>query len=630
MDTENKARISRIMAGPGTGKTYNLVKRIEALLKGGADPQRILLVTFTRTSALDLVKELRTLKTPHAQLIHSDTLHSFSLHILHKAEYFLTHGRETRILMEFELRFLLEDLSGNVRELGKKLKAFEAAWARDQEQEPGWALDPSDKEFEQELSSWLLFHKAMLISEIIPLTLRYLRDNPASPILKDYEHVFVDEYQDLNKAEQSLINLIRRAANLTVVGDEDQSIYQDFRHAHPEGITAFHTVYPDTVDEGLDVCRRCPQLVVEIANSLISNNKRRADKELKPFPTNATGEIHIVQWSDIPNEARGIATYIYEQIQKGQFEPGEILILCPRKQFGIAIKEALAELNCPAHSFFREEVFSGDPKKLTSSRTKEAFTLLQLAANYFDRPALRAWLGYGSTDLGKKQYKVLRRYCEQTGKNPIEVLAQLDNGIIDDIGGKIDKLIIRFRVLNEKLDYFKSKKPIEVFEEIFPKHEDWAKPFHAMAGDIDEETSLGEIIEHIRTEVSQPEMPTDAEYVRIMSLHKSKGLSAKLVIVTGFIQGLIPSLGDDKLSEEAKDIYLEEQRRLLYVAITRTKHTLVLSSVASIPRNELHNMRAVTPKGGTKSHAYTITSSFLRELGPSCPNPVTGARWDYQ
>jgi superfamily I DNA/RNA helicase len=108
----------------------------------------------------------------------------------------------------------------------------------------------------------------MLIGEIVTVTLDYVRNNPLRAERQRFDHAIVDEYQDLNCAEQVLIDLLAEQGTLTVIGDEDQSIYS-FKHAHPEGIVTFADGHPGTHDETLDSCRRCPTAVVALANHLI-------------------------------------------------------------------------------------------------------------------------------------------------------------------------------------------------------------------------------------------------------------------------------------------------------------------------------------------------------------------------
>jgi DNA helicase II / ATP-dependent DNA helicase PcrA len=131
-------------------------------------------------------------------------------------------GRTARPLNRFEMEPLLYDLLpafGNKRVRAKRIRAYEAAWARLQHEIPGHALNAQDQAFEQALTSWLRFHRGMLIGEIIPHVYRYLRDSPAAPERNMYDHVLVDEYQDLNKAEQAVIELLLGNGHLCIVGE---------------------------------------------------------------------------------------------------------------------------------------------------------------------------------------------------------------------------------------------------------------------------------------------------------------------------------------------------------------------------------------------------------------------------
>jgi DNA helicase-2/ATP-dependent DNA helicase PcrA len=241
----------RVLAGPGTGKTFTLIRRVAWLLEKNVPPKRIFISTFTRTAADALKRELESLNVKGASSVRATTVHSFCFSILNKNEVLEIVDRVPRPLLEFEKRFLLEDLKdvdadfGDIHKRRERLKAFEAASARLDSDHPGWPNDPIDKEFDRRLRDWLLFHDAMLIGELVPQALRYLRNNPASRERSAFSHILVDEYQDLNPAEQEFIKLLAQDASLTIIGDEDQLIYS-FKYAHPEGIADFPNRHPDT------------------------------------------------------------------------------------------------------------------------------------------------------------------------------------------------------------------------------------------------------------------------------------------------------------------------------------------------------------------------------------------------
>ena len=193
-----------------------------------------------------------------------------------------------------------------------------------------------------------------------------------------FDHVLVDEYQDLNRAEQSIIDFLSSNGNLAVVGDEDQSIYEDFRYAHPEGISEFERTHDGALDVPMELSRRCPRRITDIANSLIRNNLRRTGRVLEAHQENDEGEIDIVQWASMEAEAEGIATFIGDMLDSEEYDAGSTLVLCPRRQFGYLIRERIRLREHEAHSFFHEEVLEGNPKQAEDSRSQRAFTLLNL------------------------------------------------------------------------------------------------------------------------------------------------------------------------------------------------------------------------------------------------------------
>src|SRR6266851_3410374 len=218
------------------------MRRVARLLEQGVQPQRILAVTFTRTAASDLEEKLAELGVAGANVVAAKTLHSLSFGLLSKASVFQALGRTPRPLMEHERNTLvcdLQDQFGGKDAVNDLIDAFEAYWARLQLHQPGFPSDLVEQAFVHALHDWLVFHGAMLIGELVPLALDFIQQNPVHPDIPQYEHILVDEYQDLNRADQALIDALAAHAAVTVVGDEDQSVYGRLRYAHPEGIVEY-------------------------------------------------------------------------------------------------------------------------------------------------------------------------------------------------------------------------------------------------------------------------------------------------------------------------------------------------------------------------------------------------------
>lgn len=621
------AQIVRVQAGPGTGKTFALIRQVTRLLEEGREPGRILVCTLTRTAATDLVRQVSALGVEGAGQVRVGTLHSYCMRVLRESSVLELTNRVPRILMPYEVRFLIEDIKhpqfGGVNGCKRRLKAFSADWARLQSDTLGWPTDPIDRDFHQKLKEWLDFHGAMLLDEIVPTTLHYLQNNPLAPERTRFEHVVVDEYQDLNKADQVLLDQLAEEGRLFVVGDKNQSIYS-FRYAHPEGIGDFNENHMDTMDYNLCECRRCPKRVVEIANALISCNSTRWRQDLQPRENNPEGEVSVVQWPNPELEAKGLALFISKMVTEGRVDAGKVLVLTPRKQLGYAITHELSENEVEAKSFFSNTVLEGDPKNIEKCEGQRAFSLLTLLADREDKVSLRCLCGFGHNALRAIEWLRLKASCDQSGMSPIEMLQSIVAGEANL--PRINGVIGKYRVVEDELRNLEGKRGDELVDILFPPDRDWTDGFRAIADELeDNEFDASDLKQSILTAMTQPELPTEVDYVRVMSLHKAKGLTADLVVVGGCIETLIPHV-DISLTRQDRERILEEQRRLFYVSITRTTKMLVLSNAITMERGSAYRMRARVGFGDA-TRGRTTPSQFLRELGPRCPNAVRGNDW---
>lgn len=616
----------RVMAGPGTGKSFAMKRRVARLLEDGIQASKILAVTFTRNAAASLVTDLRELNIDGCEEIRASTLHGFCFSLLSQEAVFEYLGRQPRPLvtytshsvLKFEAEPMLHDLSlvrnfGGSRASTKRIRAFEAAWSRLQSDEPGWPNDDLDNAFHHALIDWMRFHKCMLIGELVPEALRFLRNNPESRFLTMYDHIIVDEYQDLNRAEQELIDQLSANGNIAIVGDVDQSIYS-FRHAHPEGIVEFNLAHDPTHDEELLECRRCPTTVVAMADRLIRENHQPDNRiRLHPFANNPEGEVYILQWPTIEEEATGLARYAHHLIEEYDYAPGDILILSPRKHIGHAVRDALRDLEVPVHSFYHEET-------MEPFESQESLVLLTLLCNPDDLVALRWWLGVGSPTWRKGQYSRLRTYCSANGTDLRETLDRISRGRLNV--PHTNQLADRYRLLNRKIEGLRNNDIPALIDALFPAGPTWSIPLRSAAiRAADEIEEIDELLSAIRVAITQPEIPEDNNFARIMSLHKSKGLTSKVVLLAGCMEGLMPTI-DRELPESEQLRSVTEQRRLFYVAITRCREILVISSSSTLDTRVAHTIGAQVRPGGR-----TIASRFINEMGNIAPATIRGSDW---
>ena len=634
----NDQRIIRVMAGPGTGKSFGLKRRVARLIENGVDPKRILAVTFTRTAAADLKREIQSLDIPGSTDVVAQTLHSLCFKILNRRDILETTGRFPRPMLQHEVKAMLYDLDNNevfggVKVKKKRIQAFEAAWARLQHEEPGYALNEVDLLFERSLKDWLIFHRSMLIGEMVVETLNYLRNNPACPERNWYEHVLVDEYQDLNKAEQVLITLLRGEGSLAVIGDDDQSIYS-FKHAHPEGIRSFNEEFSDSISINFEECRRCPKTVVRIASNLISLNKNRTLGNLTVRDENDDGDIKIIQWETLEEEIYGLSRIIAHNIENGSVLPEDVLVLTPRRLIGYRIRDLLNYYGINSKSYFREEA-------LDSDNARKAFSILNLAARPNDRVALRYLLGHDNATCRSNAYLRLIERANKLGINVREVLERIQNGElrIPNTNGILTKYI----QIKEEVDTFINtirEDPSRIVDCLAPITDIDSRDLRDILESVlstqgvcesEEEITnwLNEFYKETLEKISMPDSPESIDHVRIMSLHASKGLSAKFVVITSCVEGLIPRAVDDDIGEKERAEIIEEQRRLFYVAITRCKNdagvyngTLIISSFANIAGVEALRMN-IPAKVDTMRFMHS--SRFLRELGSISSYSIRGS-----
>jgi superfamily I DNA/RNA helicase len=617
-----------VLAGPGTGKTsYGLMRRVVRLLGEGIPGKRILLLSFTRTAAHDLREKVAALGVKGADDVRANTLHSYCFGLLQRDAVLAITSRTPRPLMNHEADLMLRDLEGDFGNIFKRrdlLEAFDAGWARGEADHPGFAVKPTDKAFEAQIIRWLVHHRAMLIGEVVPLAYDYLKHNPLADDLQAFDHVIVDEYQDLNFLEQHLLDLLadEGSAALCIAGDDDQSIYS-FRHANPVGIQQFLD-REDVENHVIDVCGRCPRRILAMANSLISHAAGRSKPVLKCLRADTEGTVAIVQWTELDAEIEGVVAAIVSDVRNERRQAGDILVLTGRHKIGEGIRKSLTSLDIAAHSFFTEEA-------VRTADAQRALALLWLAVED-DPVSLRVLLGYGDQNARAPGYQKLMEYCRETGITEREALEATRAG---------SRLPVNVRAFLTQYGHaiaVISKLPLDdlpaLVDSLFPEEVEDLSDLRELALEaLEEASSPRELLDALIVGITQVDVPPSPEYVRIMSLHKSKGLTSPVVYIVGMVDGVVPTLpGPDRATNVQIEAAAEEQRRLLYVAITRASSQLVFSYSSKMELGLAMSLRVQVARNkirraGDVKVAPTIASRYLSELGAEAPRPTAGTRW---
>jgi superfamily I DNA/RNA helicase len=431
----------------------------------------------------------------------------------------------------------------------------------------------------------------------------------------------VDEYQDLNKADQTLIDKLAESSTLTVIGDDSQSIY-GFRYANPEGIRTFPNTHPGTTCYTIEVSRRCPPNIVAMSNALIANDSRRLRAEPLEADPNATlADVYLVQHESIEDEVGSISDFIAQYLSLNpNTPPGQVLVLTPRRFIGNAIRDALIDRRLNATSYYSEDA-------LSSEAAAEGFCLLTLLVDSTDRTALRTWIGMNSTNARVRGYQRLQNAAQERQVEPAELLAAIANG--DERVPHTNSVVTRWEHLQQRLAQLSGLEGLDLARALWPEDDEDCADIRLVAEIIAVSTPEPEnLLEALSQEITQPDLPdSKSDIIRVMSLHKSKGLTATLVVVAGCMAGALPHIDEDG-SQADQDFQLEEQRRLFYVAITRSAGTLVISSCRAIPAIEAFRSQVtIVRHDPIQGLVLTAASPFIAELGASAPRPITTSEW---
>jgi hypothetical protein len=637
-------RVIRVEAGPGTGKTIGLVRRVQRIVhpNGLNVPGReVLVVAFNRIIAAklreDIDERLKTLPEEAQPTIR--TVHRLCLDVV---------GTPVRLLLEHERDAMMYDVLHANPALVTRYKNHDKA---DQALKDHEAHMGDHVELWQDVGKWLLRHKARLVSELPTMLLDKIKTGDYTGGL--YEHVVVDEYQDLTPAEQLLFNKLRRPGkSLTALGDSKQSIYK-FRGNEPEGLRKLEELDPTTpvTDVPLNQCYRCPPKIVQAANRLMSSHPAME------AANTAVANIHVVHWDSYAKEARGMAKHIVDKIHATRTAkpPQRHLAMVTRKQFGYALRDEIRKLDdtITVNVNFSESMLDKWP-------VREAFLFFCLLADN-DPPTWRAWLGYQNpkgpkpTPLASKRNSdaYLKFLARNNDTITPEVVTAAANGPASAIKGTGGSIVWsrakRYVDLVRAFGLATPDNAGQVVKLIFHanKWTNGTEPAAASAftliaarafASLDSLTEahpswdaaklLREVARRLRHLIAtrEPFESVEEHDVQIMTLWGAKGVTAEHVYVLGLCNAALP--GQPKPEYPGTDLeFAEEQRRLFYVTLTRARETLVLSRFRRIRVGDARDL-GLRPLPKVRGYIAELeASTYLRDILPLLPDSVSGPTW---
>ena len=585
-----------VIAGAGSGKTKVLTHKIAYLIEHeGAKPWDILAITFTNKAANEMKERITNLIGESAKDIWMGTFHSICVKILRR---FIDR-------IGFDSSFIIFDTSdqktlvkGCLRDLGIDDKMFtdrsvlsEISNAKNEMLEPDQYQIRANGDFRKEkiATVYELYQKrlkennAIDFDDIINYTLKILLENP--DIMEYYsnkfKYVLVDEYQDTNKSQFTLVTMLAsKHGNITVVGDNDQGIYS-FRGADISNILNFEKDFPGTKIIKLEQNYRCTGNILKAANAVIKNNEVKYKKEL--WTQNEEGNLpKVYQAKNEYDEG----AYVVEQIEhlkrEEYYKYSDFAILYRMNTQSRAIEDILRRENIPYRII-------GGLKFYERKEIKDIIAYLRLIQNGNDNLSLKRIInepkrGIGKTSLDKVEqlsiqtgismYEIIKD-AEQYGLNRVYLNSREFVNCIEELKAKKEELPISELIKQtlKKSGYTKAlenENTIEAENRIENLDE-----FLTVAIEFEEqeaENTLSAFLEGITLSSDIDNLEDDEEYVTLMTLHSAKGLEFPVVFLVGMEEGIFP--GYKSISEPTE---LEEERRLCYVGITRAKEHLFLT-----------------------------------------------------
>nr|WP_256527579.1 DNA helicase PcrA [Levilactobacillus brevis] len=618
-----------VLAGAGSGKTRVLTHRVAYLIEhNNVMPWRILAITFTNKAAKEMRERVIKLLGPDGNDVWVSTFHALCVRILRRDADKLGYNRAFTIADPGEQRTLikrvLQQQNLDIKKFDPRSVLGAISNAKNALQTPAMMREAAGNPFETTVATVyesyqreLQANQAMDFDDLIMLTIKlFNQDADVLGYYQDkFQYIHVDEYQDTNDAQYTLVNLLaKKHGNLCVVGDGDQSIY-GWRGANMENILNFEHDYPDAHVTLLEQNYRSTKTILRAANDVIQRNVNRKKKDL--WTDNAEGEpISYYRGQNENDEAHYVVAKIQEEREQNHHDYGDFAILYRTNAQSRVIEETLVKANIPytmvgGHKFY-------DRKEI-----RDVLAYLTLVTNPADSMSLERIINEPKRGIGATSVEKLRDFAEMNDWTELEATQNIS--LATTLSARVRTAMEKFGLTlkhvqdraatmsvsdmtSELLDqtgYMASLKAsknleaetrienIEEFLSVTQKFDDdWDNADHD-----ETEDRLVEFLADLALVSAQDDVEEEPAEVTLMTLHAAKGLEFPVIFLMGLEEGIFPlsraMLEDDEL---------EEERRLAYVGITRAQEKLYLTNAYS---RMLYGRRQTNPQ-----------SRFVTEIAP--------------
>lgn len=584
-----------VIAGAGSGKTKVLTHKIAYDIESGIKPWNILAITFTNKAANEMKERIEKLIGDAAKDLWMGTFHSICVRILrryidrigYKTDFVIFDTSDQKTLIKeclktlkvddkiFTDRGVLSEISNGKNEMLEP-KAYGVKYAGDFRKK-------TIAEIYELYQRRLRENNAIDFDDIINFTIKILSENPdvLDYYTEKFKYILVDEYQDTNKAQFTLVSLLAsKYGNVTAVGDNDQGIYS-FRGADISNILNFERDFPGTKIIKLEQNYRCTGNILKAANAVIKHNENKYDKKL--WTENEEGHLPCIYCGeDEYDEGRYIVEQINHLKTEEYYKNSDFTILYRMNAQSRAIEDILMREGIPYKVI-------GGLKFYERKEIKDIIAYLRLIHNSADNLSLKRIINEPKRGIGKTSIEQIQEISDKTGNSMYEIIRNAQ-----EYG--LTRVFSNSRDFIEQIEYLKSKKDelkiSDLIKETLNKtgytkalenensveaetRIENLEEFLTVAIEFEEESAdntLAEFLENITLSSDIDGMEDQDDLVTLMTLHSAKGLEFPVVFLVGMEEGIFP--GYKTIGEPQA---LEEERRLFYVGITRAKQYLYLT-----------------------------------------------------
>ena len=584
-----------VIAGAGSGKTKVLTHKIAYDIESGIKPWNILAITFTNKAANEMKERIEKLIGDAAKDLWMGTFHSICVRILrryidrigYKTDFVIFDTSDQKTLIKeclktlkvddkiFTDRGVLSEISNGKNEMLEP-KAYGVKYAGDFRKE-------KIAEIYELYQRRLRENNAIDFDDIINFTIKILSENPdvLDYYTEKFKYILVDEYQDTNKAQFTLVSLLAsKYGNVTAVGDNDQGIYS-FRGADISNILNFERDFPGTKIIKLEQNYRCTGNILKAANAVIKHNENKYDKKL--WTENEEGHLPCIYCGeDEYDEGRYIVEQINHLKTEEYYKNSDFTILYRMNAQSRAIEDILMREGIPYKVI-------GGLKFYERKEIKDIIAYLRLIHNSADNLSLKRIINEPKRGIGKTSIDQIQEISDKTGNSMYEIIRNAQ-----EYG--LTRVFSNSRDFIEQIEYLKSKKDelkiSDLIKETLNKtgytkalenensveaetRIENLEEFLTVAIEFEEESAdntLAEFLENITLSSDIDGMEDQDNSITLMTLHSAKGLEFPVVFLVGMEEGIFP--GYKTIGEPQA---LEEERRLFYVGITRAKQYLYLT-----------------------------------------------------